>query len=178
MNSRKKVLFIDRDGTLIKEPPVTFQVDTLQQMEFLPGVIRNLYLITQRMDFELVMVSNQDGLGTDANPTDNFNTVQAKLLQVLEGEDIKFDAVFIDNSYENDRKPTRKPGTAMLAGYMNGDYDLGNSWVIGDRMTDAALSANLGAKAILIGESNNEPMEGVDCTTVDSWDGVYKILSV
>jgi imidazoleglycerol-phosphate dehydratase/histidinol-phosphatase len=147
---KKRVLFIDRDGTLIVEPPITFQVDNLEQMEFLPAVIRNLHFIRKNLDFEWVMVTNQDGLGTPANPQENFDIIQGKMLEVLKNEDIIFDAIFIDKSYPEDNLPTRKPGTAMLTQYMNGDYDLENSFVIGDRLTDVELAKNLGCKAILI----------------------------
>jgi imidazoleglycerol-phosphate dehydratase/histidinol-phosphatase len=147
---KKRVLFIDRDGTLIVEPPVTCQVDTLEQLEFLPGVIRSLYFIRKRLDFELVIVSNQDGLGTPANPQAAFDLVQGKMLQVFANEGIVFDNVLIDPSLPEDHSPDRKPGTGMLAAYMTGDYDLANSYVIGDRPTDVELAANLGCKAILI----------------------------
>jgi imidazoleglycerol-phosphate dehydratase/histidinol-phosphatase len=105
----KRVLFIDRDGTLIVEPPVTFQVDTLDQLEFTPAVIRNLYFIRKKLDFELVIVSNQDGLGTPANPLENFETVQQKMLNVLQNEGIIFDKIFIDPSFPEENLPTRKP---------------------------------------------------------------------
>ncbi|HQG67743.1 MAG TPA: HAD-IIIA family hydrolase, partial [Paludibacteraceae bacterium] len=111
---KKRVLFIDRDGTIIVEPSETFQVDSLEQLEFLPGVIRNLYFIRQRTDFEWAMVSNQDGLGTSAYPEENFEKVQSKMLKILENEGINFDKIFIDKSLPEDKLPTRKPGTAML----------------------------------------------------------------
>lgn len=148
----KKALFIDRDGTLIVEPPITFQVDTLEQMEFLPGVFRALFRIKQLSDFELVMVSNQDGLGTPSYPEENFNTVQGKLLRAFHNEDIRFDEILIDRSLPEENLPTRKPGIGLLTKYLKGDYDLAASWVIGDRITDARLAANLGAKAILLGD--------------------------
>ncbi|MDR1738566.1 MAG: bifunctional histidinol-phosphatase/imidazoleglycerol-phosphate dehydratase HisB [Candidatus Symbiothrix sp.] len=146
----KKALFIDRDGTLIIEPPLTFQIDTLEQLELLPGVVRNLYLLRQKTDFEFVMVSNQDGLGTASYPQAHFDTVQDKLLQLLRNEGIVFDNILIDKSLPEDNLPTRKPGVAMLHDYMNGDYDLAASWVIGDRPTDAQLAANLGCRSLLI----------------------------
>ncbi len=149
---KKTALFIDRDGTLIMEPPITFQVDNLEQMQFLPDVIRNMYFIRKNLSFELVMVTNQDGLGTPANPQENFDLVQGKMLQILEGEGVVFDKIFIDKSYPEDNLPTRKPGTAMLTGYMNGDYDLKNSYVIGDRATDVELAKNLGCRAIFLCE--------------------------
>jgi len=150
---KKKVLFIDRDGTIIVEPPVTFQVDTLEQMEFLPAVLRNLHFIRQKLDFEWALVTNQDGLGTPANPQENFDNIQAKFLQTLANEDITFDKIFIDKSYPEDNLPTRKPGTAMLTEYFSDEYDLTGSFVIGDRYTDVELAKNLSCKAIFI--SNN-----------------------
>ena len=174
----KRVLFIDRDGTLIVEPPVTFQVDHLEQMEFLPGVMRNLYFIHQHLDFEYVMVSNQDGLGTEANPQANFDLIQGKMLQMLKGEGITFDEIFIDPSYPEDKLPTRKPGTAMLSKYMNGDYDLANSFVIGDRLTDVHLAKNLGCKAIWLNTENAElpPELKNGVAEVKSWDTISELL--
>lgn len=147
----KRALFIDRDGTLIVEPPVTEQVNFLDELEFLPGVIRNLYFLRKKTDFEFVIVSNQDGLGTPAYPQEVFDTVQGKMLEVFKGEGIEFDDVLIDKSFKSDNLPTRKPGTGLLTKYMSGEYDLANSYVIGDRSTDAELAANLGCKAIVIG---------------------------
>ena len=125
---RKKVLFIDRDGTIIVEPQVTYQVDTLEQMEFLPGVLRNLYFIRQKLDFEWAMVTNQDGLGTLIYPKEHFDTVQAKFLQTLANENIHFDKIFIDTSFPQDNLPTRKPGTTLLTEYFTEEYDLENSF--------------------------------------------------
>jgi len=175
----KKALFIDRDGTLIIEPPVTFQVNSLEEMVFLPGVIRNLNKIATELDYELVMVTNQDGLGTDSNPLTRFELIQNKMLQILEGEGIKFKAIFIDDSFEKDNKPTRKPGTAMLTGYMNGEYDLKNSYVIGDRLTDVKLAKNLGAKSIFIKNNNNSvsPENKIDLIAND-WEEIYNYLKL
>lgn len=175
----KRVLFIDRDGTLIKEPPVTYQVDTLEQLEFLPGVLRNLYFISKNLDFELVMVTNQDGLGTPVYPQENFDAVQGKMLQIFESEGIHFDAIFIDKTFEADNAPTRKPRTGMLTSYMNNpDYDLAHSYVIGDRLSDVQLAQNLGAQAILIAPtfaaSGFELPE--NCTKVASWDAISDFL--
>jgi imidazoleglycerol-phosphate dehydratase/histidinol-phosphatase len=155
---KKRALFIDRDGTLIVEPPVTFQVDTLEQLEFLPGVIRNLYFIRRHLDFELVIVSNQDGLGTPANPQANFDLVQGKMLQLLANEGIVFDNILIDPSLPEEQSPDRKPGTGMLKEYMTGDYDLANSYVIGDRATDVELAKNLGCNSILIAPDANQAL--------------------
>jgi len=147
---KKKVLFIDRDGTIIMEPPVTFQVDTLEQMEFLPEVLRNLHFIRHKLDFEWALVTNQDGLGTPVYPQENFDVIQSKFLQTLENEGIAFDKIFIDKSFPEDNLPTRKPGTAMLTEYFSETYDLTGSFVIGDRVTDVELAKNLGCKAIFI----------------------------
>jgi len=149
---KKRVLFIDRDGTIIAEPPVTFQVDTLEQMEFLPEVLRNLHFIRHKLDFEWVMVTNQDGLGTPVHPQENFDIIQAKFLQTLENEGVTFDKIFIDKSFPEDNLPTRKPGIAMLTEYFTDEYDLAGSFVIGDRATDVELAKNLGCKAIFISD--------------------------
>lgn len=151
---KKKVLFIDRDGTIICEPPKTYQVDTLEQLEFLPRVMRNLYFIRHTLDFEWALVTNQDGLGTDVYPQANFDVVQEKFIQILENEDIHFDKIFIDSSFPEDNLPTRKPGVGMLKEYFSDQYDLTGSFVIGDRITDVELAKNLGCKAIFI---SNEP---------------------
>lgn len=143
METKKRALFIDRDGTLIVEPPVTEQVDDLEQLEFLPGVLRNLYFLRQNTTFELVIVSNQDGLGTPDYPQENFDRVQNKMLQIFESEGVTFDNIIIDVTREEEHSPTRKPGTALLTQYLNGDYDLKNSYVIGDRLTDMQLANNL-----------------------------------
>lgn len=172
---KKKALFIDRDGTLIVEPPVTFQVDTLDQLEFLPGVIRNLHFLRTHTDYEFVIVTNQDGLGTPANPQENFDRVQGKMLQTFANEGIRFDDILIDASYPEENKPTRKPGTAMLTKYMAGDYDLAASYVIGDRLTDMQLAQNLGCKGIRIGSADDAP--AIDnCRTVADWDAVAQIV--
>jgi len=148
---KKKVLFIDRDGTILVEPPVTFQVDNLEQMEFIPGVLRNLYFIRHKLDFEWALVTNQDGLGTDVYPQKNFDSVQAKFLQTLANEDIHFDKIFIDKSFP-ENLATRKPGIALLSEYFSVNYDLENSFVIGDRSTDIELAKNLGCKAIYLSD--------------------------
>ena len=151
----KKVLFIDRDGTILVEPAVTFQVDTLEQLEFLPHVIRNLYFIRHKLDFEWAMVTNQDGLGTASYPQENFDMVQHKLIQILENEDIHFDKIFVDKSLPEQNLKTRKPGTGMLESYFTEEYDLANSFVIGDRITDVELAYNLGCKAIIISQKDD-----------------------
>jgi imidazoleglycerol-phosphate dehydratase / histidinol-phosphatase len=146
----RKVLFIDRDGTIIKEPPVDFQVDSLEKLEFYPKAIRNLFLIASKLDFELVMVTNQDGLGTDSFPEDTFWPAQNRMLKTLEGEGVTFSAVHIDRSFPEENAPTRKPSTGMLTDYFNEQYDLSGSFVLGDRITDVELAKNMGCKAIFI----------------------------
>ncbi|MGM9812421.1 MAG: bifunctional histidinol-phosphatase/imidazoleglycerol-phosphate dehydratase HisB [Muribaculaceae bacterium] len=146
----KRALFIDRDGTLVVEPPVDYQLDSFEKMEFVPGVIRNLAFIAEKLDYELVMVTNQDGLGTDSFPTETFVGPHELMLKTFAGEGIKFNDIIIDVTFEHENKPTRKPGTALLGKYTSGDYDLADSYVIGDRLTDMRLAHNLGAKGILL----------------------------
>jgi len=176
----KRALFIDRDGTLIVEPPETFQIDNLEQLEFTPAVIRNLYFIRKKLDFELIIVSNQDGLGTADYPVKVFETVQEKMMNIFKNEDITFDKVFIDPSRPEDNLPTRKPGTAMLGEYLNGDYDLENSYVIGDRLTDVELAENLGCKAILYNKKellDNKPGLKPICSLVATdWNAISEFL--
>lgn len=150
----KKVLFIDRDGTIIVEPPITEQVDNLEQLEFMPGAISALSSIAE-LDYELVMATNQDGLGTDAYPQENFDIVQNKMLDVLKNEGVRFSEILIDNHFPEDESPMRKPGTGMFGKYLNGDYDLANSYVIGDRISDVELAKNLGTKAITFDVEKN-----------------------
>lgn len=150
MHRRKRVLFIDRDGTLIMEPPVDFQVDSLEKLVFYPGIFQNLARVANCLNFELVMVTNQDGLGTDSFPEESFWPSQNLLMKTLEGEGIRFAAVHIDKSLPADMAPTRKPRTGMLTSYLNEDYDMAGSFVIGDRLTDVEMARNLGCKAILV----------------------------
>ena len=168
----KKVLFIDRDGTIIVEPPTDYQIDSLEKLEFLPGAISNLRKIVENLDFELVMVTNQDGLGTDSFPEDTFWPAHNKMLKTLEGEGVVFDGICIDRTFEHENAPTRKPGTALLTKYIEGDYDLANSFVLGDRTSDIQLAKNLGAQAIFISE---EGREGASLSTT-SWDVIYDFL--
>lgn len=144
----KRVLFIDRDGTIVKEPPVDYQLDSLEKLEFIPKVIRSLYFIRKHTDLELVMVSNQDGLGTASFPEETFWPAHNMILKTLAGEGVEFDEICIDPSLPEEESPNRKPRVGMLGKYLNGDYDLANSYVIGDRLTDIELAANLGAKGI------------------------------
>ncbi len=173
----KKVLFIDRDGTLIVEPPEDFQVDSLKKLEFYPGVFRYLSQIAEITDFELVMVSNQDGLGTESFPEEDFLPVQEKIISTLEKEGIVFSEILIDRSFPEDNAPTRKPRTGLLTKYLQGDYDLKNSFVIGDRLTDMELAKNLGCKAILLAGSDKS---GFDTETqvlqTGSWKEIYYFL--
>lgn len=143
-----RALFIDRDGTLVKEPPEDYQLDSLEKLEFYPKVFRNLYFIRKHLDFEFVMVSNQDGLGTPSFPEATFHPAHTRILKTLEGEGIVFDEVLIDRSFPAENSPNRKPRTGMLGKYLHGPYDLANSYVIGDRLTDIELAANLGARGI------------------------------
>lgn len=144
----KRAIFIDRDGTIIKEP-ADEQIDSLEKLEFVPGVISALQKMTGQ-GYELVMVSNQDGLGTAAFPEETFWPAHRKMLATLEGEGITFDAQLIDRHFPEDNAPTRKPGTGMLTAYMDGSYDLKHSFVIGDRSSDMELARNLGARGILL----------------------------
>lgn len=168
----KKVLFIDRDGTLIIEPPTDFQVDSLEKLEFYPGVFQNLSKIASELDYELVMVTNQDGLGTDSFPFEDFIKPHEKMLKAFENEGIFFNDILIDKSFESENLPTRKPGTGILMKYIYGDYDLENSYVIGDRNTDVQLAKNLGSKSIFINQNfNNEAS-----LTTTQWSEIYQFL--
>ena len=169
----KRVLFIDRDGTIIIEPEDE-QIDSLEKLEFYPKAISNLRKIAEETDFELVMVTNQDGLGTDSFPEDAFWPAHTKMLKTLEGEGIHFAAIHIDKTFPHEKAPTRKPGTGLLSSYMQGAYDLENSYVIGDRATDVELAENVGTKAILIGKKSN-PKAAL--TTTD-WDEIYWFLQL
>ena len=145
----KRALFIDRDGTIIVEPPVDYQVDSLEKLEFVPGV-KSAFRSIAELDFELVMATNQDGLGTDSFPESTFLPAHRKMLATLEGEQVRFDDILIDRSMPEDNAPTRKPRTGMFARYLSGDYDMATSYVIGDRLTDMELARNLGAKGIFL----------------------------
>lgn len=164
----KKALFIDRDGTIIVEPKTDFQIDSLEKLEFIPKAISNLRRIAEQSDYELVMVSNQDGLGTDSFPEDTFWPAHNKMLKILEGEGVVFKNMLIDRSFEHEGLEGRKPGIGMFPAYLDGAYDLANSYVIGDRATDVQLARNLGCKAILISESNAAEAE----LTSTDWDEI------
>jgi imidazoleglycerol-phosphate dehydratase / histidinol-phosphatase len=168
----KKALFIDRDGTILVEPKSDYQVDSFEKFAFIPKAIRNLYKIYSELDYEFVMVTNQDGLGTSSYPEETFWPYQNKMLEILESEGIEFSDILIDRSFEHEGLATRKPGIGMMQQYLNGDYDLANSYVIGDRQTDIKLAENLGAKSILISDSTD-----VSATlTTNDWDEIYAFL--
>ncbi|MFA0963130.1 bifunctional histidinol-phosphatase/imidazoleglycerol-phosphate dehydratase HisB [Roseivirga sp. BDSF3-8] len=170
----KRVLFIDRDGTIIKEPPTDYQVDSLEKLEFLPKAISNLRKLAEQTDFELVMVTNQDGLGTDSFPEDTFWPAQYKMLKTLEGEGVHFSAIHIDRTFEHENAPTRKPGTALLTEYIDSDkYDMARSYVIGDRHTDIQLADNLGCKGILIASEETESHASL---VTEDWDRIFEFL--
>ena len=174
----KKVLFIDRDGTLVKEPPGDYQLDSYEKLSFLPGVITQLGKIARELDYSLVMVTNQDGLGTDSFPEDTFWPVHNLMMETLEGEGIRFDEVLIDRSFPEDNSPLRKPQTGLLTHYIKGEYDLANSYVIGDRNSDMQLARNLGCKGIQLPSiTDGSPMvwDGIVLRT-DSWAAIYEYL--
>jgi imidazoleglycerol-phosphate dehydratase / histidinol-phosphatase len=179
----KRALFIDRDGTLVLEPPVDYQLDSLEKLEFYPKMFRNLYFIRKQLDFEFVMVTNQDGLGTSSFPEETFWPAHNKMLKALEGEGIVFDDILIDRSFPEDNSPNRKPRTGMLGKYLSGEYDLAASYVIGDRPTDMQLAANLGAKGIWLRPFDDEARaflsENPSLAPVlitDDWDRVTEYL--
>ena len=182
----KKVLFIDRDGTLAIEPPVDYQLDSFEKLEFYPKVFQYLGKIAKELNFELVMVTNQDGLGTSSFPEATFWPVHNFLVKTFEKEGIVFTEQIIDRTFARDNAPTRKPNTGLLSHYISSSYDLENSFVIGDRMTDIELAKNLGARGIFI---NNDNIEGTDELTVTEdelenyialetkdWSAIYEFL--
>lgn len=178
---KKKVLFIDRDGTIVIEPPVDYQLDAFEKLEFYPKAIRNLYFIRQKLDFEFAMVTNQDGLGTPSFPEDTFWPVHNLVLNTLRNEGVTFDEIFIDRSFPEDNASTRKPRTGMLTRYLNNeDYDLAGSFVIGDRATDVELANNLGCKAILLQDDKEclkeKNLEDVCALATTDWDRVAEFL--
>ena len=179
---KRKALFIDRDGTIIWEPPVTEQVDSLEQLTFLPGAIGALSRIAT-LDYDLVLASNQDGLGTEAYPREVFDVIHSKMLQTLQGEGVTFSDQLIDCHFASDHSPFRKPGTAMFTKYLGGDYDLPSCYVIGDRITDVQLAHNLGARAILLRPADEGEAMLADATCkascaliTDSWAEVAEFL--
>lgn len=183
----KKILFIDRDGTLIKEAPPTYQIDSIDKLEFYPDMFTWLKKIAVELDYELVMVTNQDGLGSPSYPEETFWPVQELVMRTLENEGIRFSAVHIDRSFPEDQLPTRKPGTGMLTSYLNNtDFDIPGSCVIGDRITDVQLAKNLGCRAIWLnsepglgaGEVNDreEQLRAVVALETLSWKDIYTYL--
>jgi imidazoleglycerol-phosphate dehydratase / histidinol-phosphatase len=167
----KKVLFIDRDGTILTEPEDE-QVDSLEKFSFIPGAITGLAKIARETDFELVMVTNQDGLGTPSFPEESFWPSHNKMIDILEGEGVRFSEVFIDRTFPEDNAPTRKPGTAMLVRYLAKGIDLENSYVIGDRLTDVEFAKNLGCNAI---HFNSKISENAVLSSTD-WNDIYRFL--
>lgn len=167
----KKVLFIDRDGTIITEPEDE-QVDSIEKFRFMPGAISGLAGIARETDYEMVIVTNQDGLGTAAFPEETFWPSHNKMLQILKDEGVEFTEIFIDRTFPEDKLPTRKPGTAMLTRYLAGGIDLDNSYVIGDRITDVELGKNIGCKSIFFSRKQSD--DAVFSTT--DWDEIRRYL--
>lgn len=183
----KKVLFIDRDGTLIKEAPPTYQLDAFNKLEFYPHMFEYLGKIVKELDYELVMVTNQDGLGTEAFPEDNFWPIQHFILRALDNEGIVFSEIFIDRSFPHEKKLTRKPGTEMLKAYIHSEhYDLKKSFVIGDRLTDVKLAENLGCRAFWLNNHDDLGSGELDVTAnelnniialeTQNWEDIYNFL--
>ncbi len=170
-STMKKVLFIDRDGTLVIEPPVDYQLDSLEKLEFYPGVFQGLSKIVKELDYEIVMITNQDGLGTSSFPEETFWPAQNKIINAFKNEGIEFTEVLIDKSFPEDNAPTRKPRTGLLNKYIYGAYNLEESFVIGDRITDIELAQNLGSKSIFIGSESNEAT-----LSSTSWNDIYNYL--
>ncbi|KAF2330785.1 bifunctional histidinol-phosphatase/imidazoleglycerol-phosphate dehydratase HisB [Flavobacterium nitrogenifigens] len=184
----KKVLFIDRDGTIVLEPE-NYQLDSLDKLEFYPKAFQYLAKIANELDYELAMVTNQDGLGTDSFPEDTFWPTQNFILKAFENEGVVFDEIFVDRTFPEENAPTRKPRTGMLTKYLNNpEYDLENSFVLGDRLTDVELAKNLGAKAIFMNDTDGigsneisskreELNETIVLQTMD-WKKIYEFLKL
>ncbi len=181
----KPVLFIDRDGTLIREP-ADEQIDSFEKLEFYPKVFQYLSKIAEELNFEIVMITNQDGLGTELYPEDTFWPVHNFVIKTFEQEGVVFKEQFIDRTFAKDNAPTRKPNTGLLTKYFSEDYDLTNSYIIGDRLTDIELAKNLGARGIFINDntnlgtdevtvSNNELQQYIALETND-WEAIYEFL--
>lgn len=183
----KKLLFIDRDGTLVLEPE-DYQVDSFQKLKFYPQVFTYLSKIAKELDYELVMVTNQDGLGTASHPEENFWPIQNFIIETFENEDVKFEDIFIDKTFAKDNAPTRKPNTGLLTKYFDKDtYNLENSFVIGDRITDVKLAKNLNSKAIFINNDEtlgaeeileNDDLDNVIALKTTSWKSIYEFLKL
>lgn len=178
----KKVLFIDRDGTLILEPSDE-QIDSLEKLEYYPGVFTWLGKIARETDYEFVIVTNQDGLGTDRFPENTFWPAHERMMKTFENEGIKFSNVYIDKSFPHENLSTRKPGIGLLTEYLSDNYDLKNSYVIGDRLTDIELAKNLRAKAILLkdfsldSKMKEQKLDGFCVLTTESWEAIYRLLT-
>lgn len=184
----KKVLFIDRDGTLVLEPPLDYQLDSLEKLAFYPKVFQNMAKIASELDYELVMVTNQDGLGTDSFPEETFWPAQNKIIDAFKKEGVIFSEICIDKTFPHENAPTRKPRTGLLTKYFSEEYDLANSFVLGDRITDMELAKNLGAKGIFMSEnpelganeiesSQKEIIDSIALTTTD-WNEIYNYLKL
>lgn len=184
MNTKKRVLFIDRDGTMVIEPPVDYQLDSLEKLEFYPHVFRNLHFIREKLDFKFVMVTNQDGMGTSSFPEETFWPAHNMVLKAFENEGVVFDAIHIDRSMPADNAPTRKPRLGMLQEYLTDEYDMSTSFVIGDRLTDVQMAKNLGCRAILLKAPSEEvsaslasaDLQGVCALITNKWDDITAFL--
>ena len=186
-SKKQKVLFIDRDGTIIKEPP-GYQVDAFEKVTFYPKAFTYLGKIAQELDYKLVMITNQDGLGTDIFPEDTFWPVHNFILKSFENEGVVFDDVFIDKTFPEDQADTRKPGTGMLTEFFSEDYDLANSFVLGDRITDIELAKNLGAQGIFISDhtdlgadeitTKREDLDAFIALETTDWQKIYEFLKL
>ena len=184
----KKVLFIDRDGTLVIEPPQDYQLDSLEKLEFYPKVFQYMAKIAMELDYELVMVTNQDGLGTKSFPEDTFWPAQNKIITAFEKEGVVFSEVHIDKTFPHENAQTRKPRTGLLTKYFSENYDLKNSFVLGDRITDMELAKNLGAKGIYLSKNTelgadeiaSSKQEIIDCIALTSsdWLTIYEFLKL
>ena len=187
MENKKRVLFIDRDGTIIKET-VNEQIDAFEKMMFYPKAFTFLGKIAKELDYELVMITNQDGLGTDVFPEDTFWPVHNFIMKSFENEGVVFDKVFLDRTFPHENANTRKPGTGLLTEYFSDAYDLQNSFVIGDRLTDMELAKNLGAKGIFINDNTNlgtgeitvkrEELDGYIALENNDWEQIYEFLKL
>nr|WP_321226104.1 bifunctional histidinol-phosphatase/imidazoleglycerol-phosphate dehydratase HisB [uncultured Psychroserpens sp.] len=181
----KRVLFIDRDGTIIKEP-ADEQIDSFEKLDFYPKVFTYLSKIAKELDFEIVMITNQDGLGTDVYPENTFWPVHNFVLKTFEAEGVVFKEQFIDRTFAKDNAPTRKPNTGLLTKYFSSEYDLANSFVIGDRLTDIELAKNLGSKGVFINDNTNlgtdeitvkrEALDDFIALESSDWEAIYKFL--
>ena len=178
----KKVLFIDRDGTIILEPK-DYQIDSFDKLTFYPKVFKYLGKIAKELDYEIVMITNQDGLGTDSFPEDTFWPVHNFMIDTFQSEGIHFKKEFIDRTFDEDNAPTRKPRTGLLTQYFSEDYDLSNSFVIGDRLTDIELAKNLGSKGIFINnpvsdfiDADQEPLKEYIALETADWEEIYNFL--